>query len=1546
MQKFLRTLMLAALLLPFASQAQNTLTVADGTATNSYVPVYGLYVDDFVRCQTIYPASEIEAAANSYLMTGGTITGLTYYLSTPASDSWGAASFVVNIKEVTATTLTTFVDMTDATTVYTGSLDATGSTMTITFTTPYTYQGGNLLIEIYNTLEGTYKSASFYGIAATGASWQGNNGSSVAAITGATRAFIPKTTFTFTGGTQVTCAPVENFAVSNITSTTATLTWSGNASGYTLYEYANTDSADYMYTDTFAVLNTLQPNTEYTFGVVSDCGADGESVMRTITFRTECAAMSLPYTMGFEADDLPGTTSTLAIPYCWTRINTLASGTYTYYPYSYSTTTNAHGGTRAMYFNASSYGTYADTTGFVMPELDVTTYPMNGNRVTFWGKVTSTTDYTVLVGTMTDATDLSTFTLVDSVTVTGTTYTKYSVSLANATATDPYVAFIVPKVVATMYIDDVTLEELPACLEVPSAEVTGVTTTSVSLSWTANSGNASATYSIYDMSDTSLVASGITATTYTVENLSSSTAYTFGVQANCPAGDAPYTCVSANTACDAIDLPYTETFEATSGTRNCWNFVSMNTGNDLGTSYGMGFVTVNNREVWRFSSYSNHGGSNDYNQYGYSPVLNVSSSATNLQVDVTFATYNSANKLWFGYITPTDTIWDTTAYTTTGSSDFQTATFILPATVTQLAVHYYGSYSYYAWIDSVVVTELAGEYCYPVTGLAASAITAEGATLSWNGTAAGSYTVVNMADGSVVTSGADTTYTLTGLTASTQYTYGVVANCTSSNSDTMVVTFNTACTALTLPYTEGFELTSNAIGCWSVEGTGSWTVGTGDYSASTGAFEGTYNAKITHGTTGNVTKLVSPALDGVENGLLLDFAYVMRAWGSDIDELRVYSRASDTAAWQMIAEYTDAAATWTVANVIIPGTVYQVAFEYTDNYGYGLGIDSVVFTPMSGSFCFPVADLAVDSVTATSVFLSWSDENNTGATYSIYGDEGNVIATNVAGTSYEVTNLIALTGYTFGVVANCSETDASNVTLIDAVTACAGATCDVYIYAVDGYGDGWNDATIEVKQAGVVVASYSMADQGEEDVTVYDTAVVEVCASAPVALYWISGEYDDEIAFTIADYNGDSLYAVDSASNLIDGATFFATATPCGEVSDEVTITFAVNDATMGTTTPAPGTYTYEEGETISLSATAYEGYRLSGWHIEIPMLSVDTTVAADFPAYTDTVSFVMNGSTFTAIFAVDVPEATIAASDILYWVGEGSNQAVLAINWPDTALAWGYRFNGTATVQDMIEDIAEADLRFSYTIENGYLSDFTFVCENGETLTGANAGYWESKNNGISDAGMAQTLINGDFEKWANSAAGVVVDSIYYEGWGWSYIYNYPMTIHPVSVPAAETVTITFTVNDATMGTITPSGVRIFEVGDELTVTATPAEGCSFVSWTVTTAQGETMTLQRDMTSFTDTVEATWNGSTLTANFVRNQGIDEVESADFQAYSLNGKVIVKGVENMDVNVYDVTGRSVNNVAKAAETVEFTVPAAGVYMVKVGNAVKRVVVIR
>lgn len=1301
MQKFLRNLMLTvAMLLPFASQAQTMyLTVADSTATNSYVPVYGLYVDDFVRCQTVYPADMLTD------LTGETILGLTYYLSTPAASSWGVAQFVVNVKEVTGTTLSAFEDMTEATTVYTGSLDATQATMEIEFNTPYAYQGGNLLIEIYNTLEGTYKSASFYGKNVTGASWQGNNGTSVDNITGAARAFMPKTTFVY--GTAPTCFKVQNLTASDITSSSITLSWDdtiNSGATYTIYDMSDTTVVNVTIVDNTAIIDELDANTVYTFGVQTDCGAgDIANGYTVVSTRTACSAEELPFIEDFSAS--------LATDPCWLG----ATGT---------TAAQAIAGT-ALTLTTNQW-TYESSTS---NGLEAGHYRVNiyGTSCKKW-MITPTIDF--------------------------------------STASSPLLSF-----------------------------------------------------------------------------------------------DAAFTAYSGTGVATGFENNATQLFMILASTDNgqTWDSVAnISLASIASTSYIRQYVDL--------SEYAG-----DTVRIAFYAQSTVSGGDNNLH------------------------------------------------------------------IDNISIDELVGDLCLPVTGLDVDDVTTDGATLIWNGTAAGNYTIIDMADSSFVATVTDTTYDLTGLTAMTQYAYGVVANCSSSNSDTMVVVFNTACAAVELPYTEDFEETSAALGCWTVEDIASSTglVTTGAYSG-TRAFKFGYN-------TNPPQYLISPELSGADNGVVVSFMYKAGSatWPESFQ--LGYSTTTDD-----VEDFTWGTEQTNIVNLTyeqyieyLPAGTKYVAFKYTANDKLSLYIDSVVFAPMSGSYCYTVSDLAVDTVTTNSITLSWNDANNSGATYSIYSAEGEVIASGLTATTYTVTGLTALTGYTFGVVANCSETDASNVTLISASTACAGATCDVYIYAEDSYGDGWNGASIDVMQGGAVVANYTLLDTAE-------IAIVEVCASAPVSFVWNSGSFDDEASFMIIDVNGDSLFAAEDASDLTDGAVFFTTATPCSEVSDEVTITFAVNDATMGTTTPAPGTYTYEEGETISLSATAYEGYRLSGWHIEIPMLSVDTTVAADFPAYTDTVSFVMNGSTFTAIFAVEVPEATIAASDILYWVGEGSNQAVLAINWPDTALAWGYRFNGTATVQDMIEDIADADPRFSYTIENGYLSDFVFLCEDGEILMGAMGSYWESKNNGISDAGMAQTLSNGDFEKWANSAAGIVVDSIYYEGWGWSYIYNYPMTIHPVTVPEiVETVTITFTVNDASMGTITPSGVQTYHVGETLTVTATPYAGYQLVAWQIT-IDGETQTVTEDITTtYTDAVIPEVDGAIITAVFQRETGIDDVEAGDIKAYSVNSRIVVKGVENMNVNIYDVTGRVVYNEAKAAETIEFTVPSAGVYMVKAGNApAKRVVVVR
>ena len=183
------------------------LTVADGTETNSYVPVYGLWCDYYTRSEMIYPAEMLEE------MEGGEITSLTFYLSSPATATWAPDVFQVYFQEVDATTLSTYYTATNAQISYTGFLDGTGTTMVITLDEPYTYGGGNLLLGIQEIEKGTYKSASFYGVTATGASASGYNSSALASVTFNQRNFLPKVTFTCGGKGVAQNRAVQGFNV-------------------------------------------------------------------------------------------------------------------------------------------------------------------------------------------------------------------------------------------------------------------------------------------------------------------------------------------------------------------------------------------------------------------------------------------------------------------------------------------------------------------------------------------------------------------------------------------------------------------------------------------------------------------------------------------------------------------------------------------------------------------------------------------------------------------------------------------------------------------------------------------------------------------------------------------------------------------------------------------------------------------------------------------------------------------------------------------------------------------------------------------------------------------------------------------------------------------------------------------------------------------------------------------------------------------------------------------------------------------------------------
>ena len=146
-------------------------------------------------------------------------------------------------------------------------------------------------------------------------------------------------------------------------------------------------------------------------------------------------------------------------------------------------------------------------------------------------------------------------------------------------------------------------------------------------------------------------------------------------------------------------------------------------------------------------------------------------------------------------------------------------------------------------------------------------------------------------------------------------------------------------------FSEDFEDGSMPTG-WTTSGNGSWSVATAvnaTHPASAG--HGTYCAQIKHGTTGNATKLITPEIDlSTVTSAELSFMHAEQSWSGDIDGLKVYYRTSSSGTWTQLVEYTTAYDSWTTEEgIVLPNlsSTYQLAFEYIDHYGYGLGIDYV-----------------------------------------------------------------------------------------------------------------------------------------------------------------------------------------------------------------------------------------------------------------------------------------------------------------------------------------------------------------------------------------------------------------------------------------------------------------------------------------------------------------------------------------------------------------------------------------------------------------------------
>lgn len=142
-------------------------------------------------------------------------------------------------------------------------------------------------------------------------------------------------------------------------------------------------------------------------------------------------------------------------------------------------------------------------------------------------------------------------------------------------------------------------------------------------------------------------------------------------------------------------------------------------------------------------------------------------------------------------------------------------------------------------------------------------------------------------------------------------------------------------------------------------------------------------------------------------------------------------------------------------------------------------------------------------------------------------------------------------------------------------------------------------------------------------------------------------------------------------------------------------------------------------------------------------------------------------------------------------------------------------------------------------------------------------------------------------------------------------------------------TYTLTVLSSNDTMGTVTGSGS--FAYGDEAELKAMPLEGFRFVQW-------------QDGDTANPRIVIVTSDSTFTATFAPLTGIGDVAENNATVYSYENRIFVSGTEGRSVRVFDISGRLLTRVDRAAERLVFTMQHTGVYIVTIGEKAYRVVI--
>ncbi|MDA7706299.1 DUF5011 domain-containing protein [Flavobacteriaceae bacterium] len=434
------------------------------------------------------------------------------------------------------------------------------------------------------------------------------------------------------------CLDPTDLAVADITTTTASVSWTADSS-QTAWEYqvvaggatpAETGEAT---SDNPLALTGLTSNTTYDVYVRANCGTDGTSEWVMVSFITECDAVTaFPYTEDFDTDWS-----------CWS-VNNADGDSYTW------SQSDTYITPRSGDFTAHGMGSNNDY--LISPKFSLT-----GNERVVWYDIVESASYnnTYDVLLSTTGKEISDFTVnLGTYDCTNVTWTEHILNLSAYTG-DIYIALHQTNSASPYYgfgVDDFTVMENPSCIDPTDVTVADITTTTASVSWTADSSQTAWEYQVVAGGATPAETGEATSDNpLALTGLTSNTTYDVYVRANCGTdGTSEWVMVSFTTLPDPIVPDYTNDFttfpgdlwseaagaiaDGPAGTTSLWDTKNFAHGTNAPAAYINIYST--NRDEWLISPSFDLSGVNYY-----------------LNVDVAATEYLSS----FSTADPVDAIW-------------------------------------------------------------------------------------------------------------------------------------------------------------------------------------------------------------------------------------------------------------------------------------------------------------------------------------------------------------------------------------------------------------------------------------------------------------------------------------------------------------------------------------------------------------------------------------------------------------------------------------------------------------------------------------------------------------------------------------------------------------------------------------------------------------------------------------------------------------------------------------------------------------------------